>query len=100
MRVPKSKIGVLVVAIYLLLTLTVSWQVIMGKDYDSNFLLSILLTSPLSLILMIASHFIPVLNVAVFRTNNPYPSLMVILGLGALFNAIMLYLYISVKLRK
>ena len=98
MRVPKSKVGGLVVAIYLLLTLTASWQTI--NDYDSYFLLSFLLTSPVSLILMVISYLLPPLNAIVFRTNDPYPPLMVILGLGALFNAIMLYLYVSVILRK
>jgi hypothetical protein len=90
--------GVLVVAIYLLLTSAAIWQTI--NDYDSYFLLSFLLTSPVSLIVMVISYLLPPLNAIVIRTDDPYPPLTVILGLGALFNAAMLYLYVSVVLRK
>ena len=98
MRVPKSKVGALVVAIYLLLTLAMIWRTI--TDYDSYFLLSFLLTSPMSLVLMMISYLLPPLNAIVFRTEDPYPPLAVILVLGALFNAAMLYLYVSVVLRR
>jgi hypothetical protein len=98
MRVPKSKVGVLVVAIYLLLTSAAVWQTI--NDYDSYFLLSFLLTSPVSLILLVISHLLSPLNAIVIRIDGPYLPLTVILGVGALFNATMLYLYVSVVLRK
>ena len=94
MKKPRSKAGAVVAGGYLLLTLAVASPLVLegyiGHGNGLEFLVTLILTSPLSFILFLLDDLFLDVN-AFYMTGWPYFMTLGQLGAGALLNARLMY---------